>query len=165
MKKSFHIFLFTLCSSLFVKSQVKASDKHVFWKTYYEPSKENLNEGSIVFEAVVDSGFQMFARNQMPQLPVGIEIAIKKSKDFELKGELIAPLPAISFSHTYKMPVAVYKGKVQFRQKIVLKTKKEFVLNATVENEETSNTEKVVFYKNDVVVSVRPQKGVRLKFL
>jgi hypothetical protein len=164
MKKCLNILLFTVCSSLIVKSQVKNSDKHVSWRTYFQASKENLGEGFIVFEAVVDSGFQMFAKNQLPQLPVGIEISLKSTDQYETKGELLSPKPEIAFSHLYNKPVAVYKGKVEFRQKIILKTKDEFKVSAVIENEEFSRTEEVVVYKNKMVVSVRPPKGVRLKF-
>lgn len=159
-------FIFLLVAGFTKAQEIKpGATKHVSWRTYFEPSKEKLDEGFIVFEAVVDSGFQMFAESQMPGLPVGMDIAIKDSKDFDLKGELISPKPQIAFSHTYNKPVAVYKGKVAFRQKIKLRSKNEFKLNATVENEELSKTEEIAWFKEEVVVSVRPPKGIRLRFL
>ena len=159
------ILLLTFLAGTYMNAQQKTEKKHVKWRTYFEPSKTNLNEGCLVFEAQVDSGWQMFAQNQLPQLPVGIEIMIKPTGNFTAMGMLTGPLPEIAFSHTYNKPVAVYKGKVQFRQKILLKSKEEFNVNAVVDNEEISKAEEIFYYKNDVVVNVKPPKGIRLKFL
>lgn len=165
MKKSGMLLLFLLCTADELLSQKKSDEKHVQWRTYFEPSKTSLEEGFIVFEARVDSGYQLFAHHQMPQLPVGIEFVIKPDMNFTPVGEIIAPKPEISYSHTYEMPVAVYKGKVEFRQKIAIKSQKEFKIIATIENEEASKTEEIFYHKNTLSLNVRPPKGVRLKFM
>ena len=164
MKKNI-LLLLTVAGINYGKAQTANEKKHVHWKTYYEPSKENLNEGFLVFEAVIDEGWQMFAQNQLPDLPVGIEIMIKESKNFTEEGLLSGPLPIISFSHKYNKPVAVYKGTVVFKQKISFKKKEEFKINVSLENEEFSEAEEITLNNLDVVINVKPSKGVRLKFL
>jgi hypothetical protein len=141
------------------------AQKHVLWQIYFEPSKENLLEGSIIFEARIDSGFQMFAHDQMPQLPLGVEFNLKHNLNFIPLGEIIAPQPELSFSHVYNMPVAVYKGTVRFSQKIKIKSQQAFAITAVVEDEETTKSEDICYEKNTFVINVKPSKGVRLKFL
>jgi hypothetical protein len=165
MKKSGLLILFIFCGAKLLFSQKKNNEKHVVWRTYFEPSKTNLDEGFIVFEARIDSGYQMFAHHQMPQLPLGVEFVIKPDLNFSLSGEIMAPKPEIAYSHAYEIPVAVYKGKVEFKQKIRIKSKKEFKVQATVENEEASMTEEISYQKDVFTVSVKPRRGVKLKFL
>ncbi len=165
MKKSAFFILLVFCSAKLMFAQKKNTEKHVVWRTYFEPSKTNLDEGFIVFEARIDSGYQMFARHQMPQLPLGVDFIIKPNADFSLSGDIISPTPTIAYNHAYETPVAVYKGTVEFRQKIKIKSQKEFDVQATVENEEASMTEEVCYQKDVLTINVKPRKGVKLKFL
>lgn len=155
--------IFLFCAGLSAQKKM-LQEKHVSWRTYFEPSKTSLNEGFIVFEALIDSGYQMFAQYQMPQLPLGVDFKIQESRDFSLSGDIIAPKPEITYNHAYAMQVAVYKGRVEFRQKIIIKTSKEFKIDATVENEEASKTEEIIYQKDVLTVNVKPPRGVRLKF-
>jgi len=127
MKKALFCCVVLIIVPLFIFSQVLQPVK---WTFRTEPS--GAGEAVLVFTAKADPGWHIYSQDIPSNGPVPTTFAFNKNADYELSGKVMEP-KAIQLNDPYfNMVIKYFENKVVFRQKIKVRSSKDFSVTGTL---------------------------------
>lgn len=127
MKKSLFLFVMILVSS-FVQAQII---EPVEWSTAV--SKISETEYELVATATIDDKWHLYSQNVPEDGPVPTSFTYKSSGDYLKKGNTKEDKGHTVNDPVFEMEIKYFEHKATFKQRIKLKSKVPFTVEATVE--------------------------------
>ncbi|MFN5416161.1 MAG: protein-disulfide reductase DsbD domain-containing protein [Flavobacteriia bacterium] len=127
MKSIFIALLILFCGNVF--SQIELAEDKVSWSFSVE---QNGDEAFVIGKIrVVEHWHINAAKLPAGSFSVPTTIVLKKTPNFELVGSLIEPKPIEKYDKYADENLIYHEGTVIFKQKIKIKSEKDFELNGT----------------------------------
>ena len=126
--KNLFLILFSLLAFLGISQNAL---KPVVWNvTYVEKSS---TEGEIIFTAMIEKKWHIYSQRPTDVGPIPTSFTITPNPNYDLVGTVIEKDAHEEFVAAFDAKVFVFSGETIFKQKVIRKQKKAFIINTSLE--------------------------------
>lgn len=149
-----------VCLSILLAISIRVNAQNtinpVTWVANYVA--KNATEGELVFTATIEKKWHIYSQRPTDAGPIPTSFTIKPTTNFELTGKVEETNAHEEYVPAFEAKVFVFEETAVFKQKIKLKTKTNFIVNASLEfmtcNDKQCLPPKIV----ELVIAVNPSK-------
>lgn len=127
-------------------------------KWSFSSNRISDTELELVFKASIEQDWHLYSQYLEPGGPIPTSFTFEPTAHYELIGSVREPKATVEFDEIFKMDVGYFDKEAIFRQKVAIKSNKDFELKGTFEYMTCNDETCIPFFDNDFNFKVKGAK-------